>query len=139
MPLDTPRPSDTHSPRVAWIHIQGRPILMLDFAGATPAESLAMLDELPKVFEAQDLNSVRILCDTQGVAYDPGVNGKWKAELVKFNPFVRACAVYGGTGLTGVVARAFLDLISLLHLPNAGMKLKSFKSKDSAVEWLLLS
>jgi hypothetical protein len=139
MSPDTPHPSDANLPRIAWIQIQGRPILMMNFSGATLAESLALLDELPKAFEAQDLNSVRILSDIQGVAYDPGVTSKWKAEFVRFNPYVRALAVYGATGLAGLATRAFFELISLLNLSNSGMKVKTFKTKNSAVEWLLRS
>jgi len=139
MPLEAPHPSAAGNPRVAWIQIQGRPILSLDFGDATLADSLAMLQALPKAFEAQDLNSVRVLNNLEGVAYDPGVNAKWKSEMVKFNPFIRACAVHGASGLSGVVTTAFSELVTLLNLPNSAMKIRSFKTRDNAVEWLLRS
>ena len=137
MPTEDSLPNVADNARVTWIEIQGRPILHVNFNHATPAQSLIMLEELPRAFEAQDLNSVRALTDSSSVSYDPGVSSKWKAELVKFNPYLRACAVYGASGLASVATNAVIELVNLLSLPNSKMKVRSFKTKESAIEWLL--
>ncbi|HTB35352.1 MAG TPA: hypothetical protein VK842_10840 [bacterium] len=135
MPSDTHAPSDALS-RVQWTQFQTAPILSLDFSHASPGQALAMLDELPAAFAGRDLNSVRVLTDVTGVTYDSSANVKWKAQYVKFNPYVKACAVVGATGLSTMAVLSFMELLQWLKLPNEKMRMKSFKSRDNALIWL---
>jgi hypothetical protein len=135
MPTDTEAPSDTYK-RVQWTQFQSAPILVLDFSHATPAQSLAMLEDLPAAFAGRDFNSVRVYADLTEVHYDSSTNAKWKAQYVKFNPYVKACAVVGATGLSTSAVLAVMELLQWLKLPNEKMRMKSFKQKDNALIWL---
>jgi hypothetical protein len=125
--------------RVRLIQVQEETILTLDFSHATPAQSLAMLEELPRIFEGQALDSVRILSDVTDVSYDAAVSQKWKMALMKFDPYVRASAVHGATGLSGVAMLAFVELMHWLQLPKAATKIRGFKDREKALAWLLES
>ncbi|HXC64217.1 MAG TPA: hypothetical protein VNZ67_07650 [bacterium] len=137
-----PTNTDTHIPvatgqnRIQWIQFQGAQILSIDFSHATPAQSLAMLDELPRAFEGRDFNSVRVLADLTSVVYDSSTSAKWKAQHVKFNPYVKGWAVFGATGLAVNAVLAAMELIQWLKLPNDKLKMKSFKQRDNALIWL---
>jgi hypothetical protein len=135
MPTDTNAPPATDN-RVQWTQFQNAPILSLDFSHATPAQALAMLDDLPRAFEGRDFNSVRVLTDVTSAAYDSSVTAKWKAQYVKFNPYVKACAVVGASGISTVVVLSFMELLQWLKLPNEKSRMKSFKAKDNALIWL---
>jgi len=136
MTTDAHAPSVTDQRRIQWIQFQGTQILFIDFSNATPAQSLAMLDELPAAFEGRDFNSVRVLADLTNVVYDSSTNAKWKAQHVKFNPYVKGWAVIGATGLAVNAVLAAMELIQWLKLPNEKLRMKSFKQRDNALIWL---
>jgi hypothetical protein len=133
---NTPAPSLVRS-RVHWIQIQGQPVLMIDFNHSTPAESLAMLDELDRVFEGQALKSVRALSDLTEVVYDPSVSQRWKSALLKYSPYMRASASYGATGLAVVATMAAIELLEWFQIPVLGGRIRLFKNKEKALAWLL--
>jgi hypothetical protein len=125
--------------RVNWIQIQGKPILALDFNQATPNDSLAMLQDIVQAFEGQDLNSVRALADLRDVSYDPSISQKFKTALLKLNPYMRATAVFGASGLAVVATMAAIELMHWFKMPNATRKIRLFKTREKALVWLLQS
>ena len=96
-----------------------------------------MLEELPRAFEGQPLNSLRVLTDLTGVFYDSSINQKWKMAFVKFDPYVEASAIYGASGLVSVAALSFVELMLWLKTPNAKKKMKVFKDREAALAWLV--
>ena len=137
MPNDASSPSAADRPRIQKIQVQGVPIVTLDFSGATPAQTLAMLDEYPGVFTDKTPGSVRLLTDVTGLTYDSAVSNKWKSARVEYDPYVRATAIYGVTGLVGVAVRSFTEVALWLGLPNAQKKIQVFDSREKALAWLV--
>ena len=124
-------------PRVQMTQIQGKSILILDFTQANGMETLEMLEAYRRIVLDQEPDSARLLVDVQGIAYDAAVSAKWKAVRMELDPFIRASAVYGVQGLVGMAVRSYTELMVWLKLPRANQKIKVFKNREDALEWLL--
>jgi hypothetical protein len=130
-------PSPTPQQRIFWTQHQGAPYLMLDFSHATVAESLALMDHFSAALKDQAPLSVRMLTDVTEAQYEPSVANKWKAIRIQHDPTIKASAIYGLNGLVGVGIRAFLELLDMLGLNRGQKKLRIFKTRESALAWLM--
>lgn len=113
------------------------PYLMMDFSHATVAESLAMMDHFAAAIKDQPPISVRMLTDVTDAQYEPSVANKWKAIRIQYDPLIKASAIYGLNGLVGVAVRALLELMDMLGLNRGQRKLRIFKTRESALAWLM--
>ena len=128
--------SASNGKRIFWINHLGVPILVLDFSRATPAESLALIDDFVPVIKEQALGSVRMLSDVTESSYDAAISNKWKAVRVQYNEYFYASAIFGLSGLVGVGVRSFVELMDFLNLSRS-KRLRIFKTKDQALAWLI--
>ena len=123
--------------RIFWSEHQGVPFLMLDFAGATVSESLALMDDYAAALRGKEAGSVRMMSDVTDAEYDPAVANKWKALRIQNDTYIRASAIYGLSGLVGVAIRAFLELLDMLGMNRAMKKFRIFKTREQALAWLI--
>jgi hypothetical protein len=125
------------SSRIYWFNHQGVNVLMMDFTRASPAESLALMDQFPVFIKDQPEASVRMLTDVTESSYEPSIANKWKAIRLQHDAMMRASAVIGLSGLVGVSIRSFIELLEFLNIPRANRKVRIFKTKDQALAWLV--
>jgi len=109
----------------------------MDFSRATPAESLALIDDFVAVIRDQAPGSVRMLTDVTEASYEPSISNKWKAARLQQDAYFHASAVFGLSGLVGVAVRSLVDLMALLNLVKSSRKVRIFKTKDQALAWLV--
>jgi hypothetical protein len=137
MPNDAHSPSASDRPRIQTIQVQGISIVTMDFSDASPADTLSMLEEYPRIFVGREPDSVRLLTNVTGLTYDSSVSNKWKSARIEYDSYVLATAIYGVSGLVGVAVRSFTEVALWLGLPNAQKKIKVFATREKALAWLL--
>jgi hypothetical protein len=130
-------PTSNNGKRIYWLNHLGVTILVLDFSRATPAESLALIDDFIPVIKDQPAGSVLMLTDLTDASYEPSISNKWKAVRLQHDAQIRSSAIFGISGLVGVAVRSFVELMELLNIPRAGRKLRIFKTKEQALAWLV--
>jgi hypothetical protein len=115
----------------------GKEILFIDLAGATVAQSLEVLGGVPSQLEGKAPKSMLILVDVNGTGYDPSVSAQWKTTSLAHAGIVRAAAVYGMSGLTGLAVRGYMEALRLTGLGRHQEELRIFGTKAEALAWLL--
>jgi hypothetical protein len=138
MPDNSPVKTGTSAQnRVRQIEFQGVPVLDLDFTQATPQQTLTMLDQFHRTLDGAAPDSLRVLSDVTEMTYDAGVSSKWKAIRMKYDPFIRASAVYGANSFMNVAVLSYTELMTWLRIPRAKTKIRVFKNREQALAWLI--
>jgi hypothetical protein len=111
------------------LNYNGKTILYLDFTDMKDKDEIMKLEKDGSDWiRSQALNSVCTLTNMQGMFFNNELKN-WFESIVKLNaPYVRAGAVIGMTGLISIMYNAFVTV--------TGRNIKSFKSKDEALEYL---
>lgn len=111
------------------IYHKGKTILYLDFTNMKDkAEIMKLEDDGVTYIRKQPLNSVLTLTNMEGMFFNNELK-KYFEEAVKGNaPYVKSGAVIGLTGLISVMYNAFVAV--------TGRNIKSFKSKEEALDYL---
>jgi hypothetical protein len=109
---------------------KGKTILYLDFTNMKDkVEIMKLEEEGAAVIRKQPLNSVLTLTNMENMFFNNELK-KWFEEKVKGNaPYVKAGAVIGMTGLISIMYNAFVAV--------TGRNIKSFKSKEEAMDFLV--
>ena len=103
--------------RIRFIDHEGVEILFLDFSGATVQEALDVIENATGVIRARPEKSTFTLTYTNGARFDGDVIKNMK-EFAKGNePYVKAAAIVGVTGLQKIV----LDTVSLFSKREFGV------------------
>ena len=123
--------------RVYWSTVGGLKVLCIDFSAASTGEKLAMLADGRAILEKAAPDSVLILSDLTQMDFDAATANKWKALGVEFYPRIRGMAFYGSTGVLNTAVGSYVALTHWFALPGADRKIRVFKAREQAVEWLL--
>jgi len=116
--------------RVKFIDYKGKKILLEDFSGLKPGEEFdKTLEEARKTIHSQPEHSVLALFDASDGYFDQDVMNKMKDFTKSNNPYMKAAAVVGITGLLKIA------LITVTKV--AGRDFKTFNTRDQALEWLV--
>ena len=112
------------------IDYKGKTILYLDFTNMKNVDEIKKLeDDGVEYMRKQPLHSVLTLTNMENMFFNNELK-KYFEEKVKGNaPFVKSGAVIGLTGLISIMYNAFVSI--------TGRNIKSFKSKDEALEYLI--
>lgn len=112
------------------INYKGKSILYLDFSNMSKADEIIKLeDEGAEYMRKQALNSVLTLSNMENMFFNNDLR-KYFEEMVKGNaPYIKSSAVIGLTGLISIMYNAFVKI--------TGRNIKSFKSKEEALEYLI--
>lgn len=112
------------------ISYKGKTILYLDFTNMRDKDEIMKLEgEGATYIRSQPKNSVYTLTNMEGMFFNNEIK-KYFEEVVKGNtPYVRSGAVIGLSGLISIMYNAFVTV--------TGRNIKSCKSKDEALEYLI--
>ena len=114
--------------RLRWIKIAEQDVLFLDFCQAKVEESLVLVETFRQTLAGRPPQSVLLLTDVTAAAYDASIATRWKSARAEHAQAIRASAVYGLSGLVGMVR--------LLGLAGMDKYLRIFESEADAVAWL---
>ncbi|MFO7889423.1 MAG: STAS/SEC14 domain-containing protein [bacterium] len=116
--------------RIKFIDHKGKEILLEDFSGLKPGEEFdKTLEEAKKTIHSQPASSVLALFDATDAYFNSDVMGKMKIFTKSNNPYMKAVAVVGITGLLKIA------LITVTRF--TGRDFKSFNTREEALEWLV--
>lgn len=121
--------------RVRWIELNGKKVLFMEFAGATVAQSLAMIREYDESMRNMPPQSVLLLTDVTGAAYDPSIARQWKEARNRHDAAIRKSAIWGLQGLVGLAIRGFIETRRFLGFGEANAP-RIFADGDEARAWL---
>lgn len=122
--------------RLRWIKIADQDVLFLDFCQAKVEESLALVETFRQTLAGRSPQSVLLLTDVTGAAYDASIAMRWKSARAEHSQVIRASAVYGLSGLVGMAVRGMVDMARLLGFPMVDKYLRIFENEADAVVWL---
>jgi hypothetical protein len=109
---------------------RGQRILLIDFTGMTdPAVVLEAVAEVRALVAAQPPASLLTLTDVTGSTFEPATVDAVKQLARDDQPYVRAAAVVGVTGL----ARIVMSVVTLY----TGRTFGTFDTVDEAKDWLV--
>src|ERR1700722_14061369 len=86
---------ETVMTRVRWIQDGGKEILFIDLRQAPSPASLTALEAYIREMQSRPENSVLVLTDVTGCAYDSSVSARWKNEGLARARFIRGSAIFG--------------------------------------------
>lgn len=95
---------------VRFIEHKGCQILLIDFAGCQPAETLERIRYARSVIGRQPLASTRTLTVVTGSRFNSQVSEAMKEYTAHNKPYVRAAAVVGLSGLQEIVYNVIIKL-----------------------------
>jgi hypothetical protein len=121
--------------RVRWIDLNGTRVLYLDFSNSTVQESLEISREFTVVAQTEPAGSILLLTNVTDAEYDPSIARQWKEARLAQDDRIRASAVYGLQGLTGIAIRGFVEARRLLGL-SAANEPRIFADGNEAKNWL---
>ena len=121
--------------RVRWIELEGKKVLLMEFAGAPVAESLQMIVDFDREMQGRAPASVMMLTDVTGAQYDPSIARQWKEARNRHDAVVRVSAMAGLSGLVGIAIRSFIEVRRFLGM-SASNEPKVFERIEDAREWL---
>ena len=133
----SPNALGSNNPRLKWLKIQGKEILLLDFSHAAPQESLDLMKDFRQLMESQGPASVLMLTNVTGAGYDSAVSTKWKSLRPEIDSKLRASAIYGLSGLVGIAVQSVVEAARLIGWPLGKDILRVFKTADEATAWLV--
>jgi len=116
--------------RVRFITYKGKKILLEDFSDMTDQDELvSLIRKGAQLTRQQPPKSALVLVDMTHTRYDSRSSQEAK-ETVKGNtPFIKGSALAGITGIMEIIVRAINAF--------AGREVKTFRTRDEALEWLI--
>jgi hypothetical protein len=114
--------------RVSFIRHRDAEILFIDWAGATPEEMLAAIDQAKQLIGSRPYRSVLTLTHVEGARVDRKVTQTLKDYVAHNKPYVRAGAVVGLNDLKSVIFN-FVNRAT-------GRSLRAVSSLAEAKDWL---
>ncbi len=114
--------------RVNFITHKNKKILHIDFINLKPEEAAKVIDEAKAVIRTQPPNSLLTLTDSTGLRFDDALTAKMKEYAAHNQPYVRAGAAVGITGLRKIIFSAILVF--------SKRNLATFDDIESAKNWL---
>jgi hypothetical protein len=112
------------------ISYKGKTILYLDFSDMKKVDEIkTRLDEGCEYIRKQSPNSVLTLTNTENMFFNNEVRKHFEDKVKGNEPYVKAGAIVGMTGLISIMYAAFVRI--------TGRNLKLFKTKDEALEYLV--
>ena len=116
--------------RVRWIEHKGKRILFEDMSGLqNPTDIYAVSDASTALVCEQPNSSVLMITDVTGARYNPSVINRLKENTKLTNPYMKAYAVLGITGLTRIVLQSVVRF--------TGQDSRACSSLEEAKEWLV--
>ena len=115
---------------IKFVDYKGHKILLQDFTNGGPGEEfLRAVEKAKKITRSQPAKSVLAIFDATGSKFNKDVVASL-ASLAKGNaPFIRASAIIGIEGMLSIA----LSTVSKM----SGRSFKTFKDRESAMEWLI--
>lgn len=89
--------------RVVFVEHKGKQILLIDFSHCQPAEILEVMAQAGRIVSTQPKGSVLTLTDGTDAHYNSQVTEAMRQYVKDNQPYVRAAAVVGMSGLRKVV------------------------------------
>ena len=114
--------------RVCFIEHKGKRILLIDFSNCHPPEILEIMKEAGSMVSAQPKGSLLTLTDGTNARYNSTVTQALREYTKNNQPFVKAAAVVGMTGLRKVV----IQTLSLLTKREFSLA----RNREEAKEYL---
>ena len=109
---------------------QGNEIIYLDFTGLKDKEEILKLEgDGSKMIRSHIPKSALTLTNLEGMHFNNDIKKYFEECVVANTPFVKASAVIGLSGLISIFYNGFVKLTR--------RDVKSFKSKDEALEYLI--
>jgi len=115
--------------RLSFIAHKGKPILLLDFRGASGAEMLPLMDEIKRLVTAEPPNSVLILTLMQGARFTKEAFDRMKQVATYNRPHVRRSAIVGAESLPQVWYNALRSFTQ--------REFPTFATEEEAKNWLV--
>jgi hypothetical protein len=115
--------------RIKFITHQGKQILLVDLSNCLAAQVHEIIGALPEVVTTRPRNSVLILSDFTGAAFDEEALRAMKETAVFDKPFIKKSAWVGATYLPNAFAKN-LKSFSRRDFP-------AFETRDEALSWLV--
>jgi len=113
---------------VRFIEYKGCQILLIDFAGCQPAETLERIRHARSVIGRQPLGSTRTLTVVTNTRFNGQVSEAIKEYTAHNKPYVRAAAIVGLSGLQEIVYNVIIKL--------TGRNIATFSDIAQAKEFL---
>jgi hypothetical protein len=104
-------------------------IVRIDFTGCGPGKFAPIIEEAVRVISAEGADTVLALTIFENVRFDPGTVLEMERFVSRVQPFLKADALVGITGLKKVV---FTGLKPLFRKP-----VELFDAEDAAKAWLV--
>ena len=114
--------------RIRFIDHQGRKILLVDFSNCSANEVEEIARAAPDYITVQPRNSVLVLTDFTGAAFDRDALRAMKEAAVFDKPFVKKSALIG----TQALPASFYDELK----SYSRRELLIFKTRARALDWL---
>jgi hypothetical protein len=115
--------------RIRTVQHKGASIIYEDFTGLTPGDVMdATLEEARTVVASHPKGSALVLVDVTGAHYDMDSLNKMKEVSASNEPFVKASALVGISGLLQI------GLTGLSRF--TGRSFNTFSTKEEALDWL---
>ena len=115
--------------RIRFIEHRGKRILLIDYSGIRRTdEAIATIEHVRAFVARQPPRSLLLLSDVKDTHYNSAVLQKMKELAAANEPFVKASAVVGMSGLHRI---AYQGVILLTR-----RKVQTFDTRDEAMDWL---
>jgi hypothetical protein len=116
--------------RVRFIEHKGKRILFVDFSNATPDQVLEAIDIARVTIKEEDKSSVLVLTDATNGRFDRRVTQALRDYASQNEPFVKASAIVGVSGMQKVILGALVML--------TGRRFMLFDEMEKAKDWLVV-
>jgi len=115
--------------RVKILNEKGSKILYMDFTYLRDYEDIkSIIDSSREYIRVQDENSALTLTNLEGMHFNSEIKNAFSSFIGGNKPYVRASAVIGLSGLLRMMYNGVNRL--------TGRDIRSFNSKDEAIDWL---
>jgi hypothetical protein len=115
--------------RIQHITHAGKQVLFVNMSNCSPAEGVAISDEVRAIVTEQPNNSVLILVDMTGAQMDKTAVDHMKAAAAYNRPYVKRSAMFG-SGKEHTALKEALKIFSRRDY-------RYFESKEEALAWLV--
>ncbi|MCU4177483.1 STAS/SEC14 domain-containing protein [Carboxylicivirga sp. N1Y90] len=116
--------------RISFISQGGKKIIYMDFSGLREFKDINPIIESSKEYiRAQAENSAFTLTNMDGMHFNSDIKNAFSSFIGDNKPYVKAGAVIGLSGLLRIIYNGVNRL--------TGRDIKSFDTKEEAVEWLV--
>ena len=113
------------------IQYKGHEIIYLDYSNLRDRDEIVqMIIDGSELIRSKPLNSVLSLVNMENMFFNNEIRNILSDNVKKNTPHVKMSSVYGLNGLISIMYNSFLKL--------SGRNVKSFKTREEALEYLLL-